>query len=692
MHSFLMKSGLIACAASTYSFNARAAQEAERIYELEAFVVSAGPLARSVEDFASPFSTLDSAEVHRANSGTLGDLLDGQPGVTASSFGAGASRPIIRGFDGPRVRILKSGIEATDVSATSPDHATALEPLLVERVEILRGPSTLLYGSSAIGGVVNVIGREIPREPVGSNGYDGSLETRYDTASDGWTNLGYGTIGGEHWAIRVTGLKRETEDYRIPGEAELHEEEEHDDNEDHEEAGAKGRLENSFVETDAWSVGGTWFFNEGNYFGLSYSQYTSLYGVPGHAHEGEEEEEAGGEEAHGEEAVSIDLEQKRFDAELALYEPLDWLAAVRLRFGYTDYQHVELEGGATGTTFESEGWELRGEAAHQPWWIFDQGVLGFQVADHDFSAIGAEAFTPAATTRSQALFLSEHIHHDALHYEFGGRLERQSVTLEETNKDYSDLALSLAASVIWNFAEKQSLALALQRSKRHPSSTELYADGPHLATSQYEVGDPGLDLETAYGADLTYRYSGRDWTASVSGFYTTFENFIYAEETDAVKDDLPVYQFTAVDARFWGFEGELEHVTYRSGETELRLRLLADYVRAIRTDSDEDLPRIPPLRIGGGMRLTHGDWEAGLLLRRTFNQDQTAPGETGTAGYTELKVDFARSFDMGDRGTLTFFAQANNLLDEEIRHHTSFLKSIAPQPGRSLSVGARYEF
>ncbi|MFP4070398.1 MAG: TonB-dependent receptor plug domain-containing protein, partial [Opitutales bacterium] len=217
MHSFLKQSGRLACAALLSS--TIQAQESGVVYELDDYVVSAGPLPRTIGDFASPFTALDGAALRRESGGTLGGLLDGQPGVAATSFGAGASRPVIRGFDGPRVRILDSGIEATDVSETSPDHATAVEPLLVERVEILRGPSTLLYGSSAIGGVVNVIGREIPRQPANPKGYDGAAETRYDSASEGRTHLGYGTVGGERWALRVTGLTREAEDYEIPGEA-----------------------------------------------------------------------------------------------------------------------------------------------------------------------------------------------------------------------------------------------------------------------------------------------------------------------------------------------------------------------------------------------------------------------------------------------------------------------------------------
>jgi len=681
MNSFLIKSGLFVCAATIYTSTARAADTDERIYELKGFVVSAGPVARPVEDFATPFAVLDEAALRREGGSNLGELLDGQPGVSSTSFGAGASRPIIRGFDGPRVRILDSGLEAIDVSDTSPDHAVSVEPLLLERVEVLRGPSTLLYGSSAIGGVVNVIGRELAREPVDPKGYAGAFEGRYDSVSESRTAVGYTTVGGEQWALRVTGLKRETEDYTIPGKAEIHTDDEDD--------GSGGELENSFVETDAYSAGGTWFFGGGHYLGFAYSRFESLYGVPGHGHDEEEEEE---DDDHDEEFVSIDLERSRYDAVLNLIEPIGWIEAARMRFGYTDYEHTELEGAETGTIFEREGWELRGEIAHAPIGIFESGIWGIQFSDTDFSAVGEEAFTPPATTRNQAIFLSEHIHRGALHWEFGGRLERQSVDPEGIEDSYSDVAASVAASAIWDIDEHHSLALSLQRSQRHPSSTELYADGAHLATEQYEIGESELELETAYGVDLTYRYVTDEWSAAVSVFYTQFEDFIYAEETGAELDELPVFQFESVDARFWGFEGEVEYTAYRSDTVRLSYRLVADYVDARNLDSGEDLPRIPPLRIGGGVRLESGAWDAGVFLRHALQQKKTAPNETQTDGYTELSLDLARSISIGNGDLLTLFARADNLLDEDIRIHSSFLKDIAPLPGRNLTVGVRYEF
>jgi len=664
------------------------------IYQLEDFVVSAGPVARSVDDFASPFSSLGSEGIQQNSGSSIGELLEGQPGVSSTSFGGGASRPVIRGFDGARVRILDSGIEALDASSISVDHAVATEPLLLDRVEILRGPSTLLYGSSAIGGVVNMIGREIPRSPVSKAGeVEGGFKTSYDSASSGETTLGYIKAGGEDWAMSVTGLTRDNNDYEIPGHAE---------SEPHEGEEATGILENSFVETDSYSIGSTWFFNEGSYFGLSYSNFNSLYGVAGHAHEDEdlaEEEEA---------PTIVDLDRKRYDAELVLIEPLDWIKAARVRLGYTDYMHVESEGDHA-TRYDNEGWELRGEIAHDSFASFDEGVVGIQFADSDFSAIGEEAFTPESNTQNQAIFISEHIHNGDLHWEFGARVENQTVDPDAQDRpdlvDYSDTALSLAVSAIWNFAENQSLTLSLQRSQRHPTSTELYALGAHIATDTYEFGDEALGLETAYGIDLRHDYSGGNWSTAVSAFYTTFDDYIYSRnlgtETIIFNDEpgehfgeetrYDNYRFEAVDALFWGFEAEANYIAYKSEESTVTVGLLADYVRATNESNNTNLPRITPMRIGGKLRIENGPWAVGALLRQNFKQSNNAEYESETASFTELQIDLSHSFEL-EGGKLTLFAQGRNLLNEDIRRHTSFIKDKAPQPGRSVNVGLSYKF
>lgn len=612
-----------------------------------------------LSEFSSPVTVLDGAEIARNGASTLGAALAEQPGVSSTGFAAGASRPVIRGFGGPRVRVLNSGIETIDASATSPDHGVAAEALLSERIEILRGPSTLLYGGSGIGGVVNVVGREMPRQP-GVETLTGALDFRHDTVSDGETGMGYLNYGTEQWALSATALQRRLGDYKLP-------------------AGAsdEDRLDNSFVETDQFSLGGSWFFTPENFFGLSYSGYESLYGIPGHGDPGDE-------------VVSIDLERQQWEAELQLVDPVDLFDVARVRFGYTDYQHAEIEGATTGTVFDREAWELRAEGGHGAIGLFDRGVLGVQLNHSDYAANGAEAFIRSSTTQSQALFLNEHIHGESLHYEFGGRLERQTVDRE--GSDYQDWATSLALSAIWDIDAANTLALSVNRSQRHPNETELYANGPHLATEQYSLGQANLEVETAYGVDLTWRSHQANWSSAVSLFYTRFEDYIFNENLGFETDALDTYQYRATDAEFYGIEAELDIVLRRSVDSELILGFMADSVRATDLRSGASLPRIPPIRVGSHLDLSWGEWTTQLDLRYAFRQTDVAAEEQETPAYLLLNLELNRQIDFSDGSVLTFYLLANNLLDESIRYHSAYNKEEVLQSGRSFAFGARFEF
>jgi iron complex outermembrane receptor protein len=507
------------------------------------------------------------------------------------------------------------------------------------------------------------------------------LEARRDSVSGGDTLAGYATVGDADWALTITAVDRDADDYEIPGDAQ-------------EEDAEGDTLENSFVETEQYSVGASWFFSEDNRIGFSFSNYQTRYGVPGHGHDDPAAAPAPAPApAADEEAVVIDMERKRYDMELELVDVNDWIEALRLRLGYTDYAHSELEGGEVGTVFEREGWELRAEAAHSPWWVIDEGVVGVQVSDVDFSAEGAEAFTPQSTTKTQALFVSEHIHGDVLHYEFGGRMERTDIAEDKNQRSYDELAISLAAGATWHIDEANSLALVLQRSQRNPTSTELYAEGPHLATSQYESGDADLKQETAYGVDLTYRTTQENWQAEVSLFYTYFDDYIFSEEREDEKiDDLHVYDFNAIDAQFYGIEAQLDYTLIENEGNRVLLSLMGDWVHATNEDTGDDLARIPPMRIGSRLSWATGNWDSGVELRYAFEQDNTGPEETSTDDYLKLNLDVNYRLDLGNGITAVLFARAENLLDEEIRHHTSFVKEQAALPGRNFTIGARVEF
>ena len=646
---------------------------------MEDYLVSAGPGLRSLQDYAAPVEVLSEKTIAIQNATNLAALLEGSAGVSATSFTAGASRPVLRGFSGSRVQILESGLETLDVSALSPDHAVTLEPMLIERVEILRGPATLLYGGSAIGGAINVVDKSLLRTPT--SGISGAVERRYDDASSGTTSVGHVSAGDGNWALQITGLDRENENYEVP---------------EHEEP----KLDGSFQETSSYSLGATRFFGQDHYFGLAYSELDSTYGVPGHEHEAH----APGEE---EEGVFIEMETTRLSAEYSIPEPFAWVEALRLRASYNDYQHDEIEDGALGIRYEQTGWELRGELAHKPLLAADSGILGLQISDSDFVAAGDEVFTPNSNTQRRALFMNEHWHGDALHYEFGARLEDAQIDAEGVAGDYSDTALSLAASAIWNINADRTLKLSLNRSERHPTAAELYSEGAHLATEQYLFGDASLKKETALGVDLSYEIRGADDFTRLTAFYTRFDDYIFNEDLGYQTDDegrpdtdpnfeadhaLDTYRYRAVDANYYGLEASYERTLLRQGESELSLKLTGDWVHAEQRGSGESLPRIPPIRLGLGLDYDTADWRIGAKIQRALRQTETALNESETAGYTKLDAYLRRAFALAGGQTLSLFAHANNLLDEKIIHHTSYLKEGAPLPGRNISVGLRLDF
>jgi iron complex outermembrane receptor protein len=651
----------------------------EPVQAIEPYVISAGPVPLPLSEFSNPITIVESEELLESSADTLGAALAQQAGISQSAFAAGVSRPVIRGYQGPRVRILSSGLEAADVSVTSPDHAVVAEPLLSERIEVLRGPSTLLYGGAAIGGVVNVLGRELPRVP-GSDQVSGVMDLQHATGSEGETAAGYFNYGSEQWALSVTGLQRRLEDYELPSDAE------------------EAKMDNSGVETDQFSLGASWFFDEKNYIGLALSNYTSLYGVPGH------EEHGGG----GHHDVLIDLERKSLEGELYLHQPSAVIEHLKLHAAYTDYVHDELEDGASSITYDREAWELRTEAAHLDWGLFDQGLLGLQFNGSAFAATGSEhALTPPSSLESQAFFVNEHLHRSDLHYELGARLERQTIAVSGAQSDYSDVAFSGAASVILDLSAHSSLAASLTYSQRHPNETELYSDGEHHATEQHLEGDAALDLETAYGLDLTWRCQHSGWSALVSVYYTLFDNYIFDQNLGYQIDDegrqtgdvgfeedhaLDAYQFTAVDAEFYGFEAECAYRIYSDLDSEITWSLMADSVRATERSSGDDLPRIAPMRVGSHLDALWGDWSARLAWLYAFKQQNVAPDGTQTPSYALLDLSLGRRIALSNRVELNLYLRADNLLDDSVRYHTAYNKDEVMQAGRSFTVGARLEF
>jgi iron complex outermembrane receptor protein len=659
---------------------------------LETVVIAAGADAKSAFDLAQGASLLESDTLHRSLQSTLGETLAAVPGVNATYYGPGASRPIIRGLGGDRVRMLDNGVGSLDASNVSPDHNVSVEPLLVDRIEVLRGPATLLYGSSAVGGVVNVIDNRIP-SAAPAQPFGGRIEARQDSASNEETGIFALTAGGPAFALQANGLRTEADDVDIPGYG------------DPSNPVHKGTLVNSAISTKSGSVGGTYFWAKGN-AGVAVSEYDTVYGVP-----------VG-------EPIAIDMKQRRLDFRSEITDPFVAFKSAKIRFGLADYTHAEVDTttGLPNTTFKNKAWEGRVDLAQQDVGNLT-GTVGFQASRSDFSAVGEEVVTPATLTNSQALFVLESYKlNPVLTFQFGGRYEHQSIKLGDvdpllpaypgyaasTGGKRDDHGFSLSTGLVWYPAKDYSVGLSVAYSQRLPVAQELFSNGPHGGTNAYEIGSSGLDRENSVGVDFTVRRRAGFVTGTLGAFVNRFSNFVFEQRDPKLYFDedsgaflpypvvsgvefLPIYQFVARDAVFYGGEADLTFHLLENESSHLHLDLTSDYVHAQQTTDDEPLPRIPPLRMGAGLRYEHGRWTAGANVRHAFRQDRVASEETETAGYTLVGADLSYRWPVG-KSEWELFARGTNLADEDARVSTSFLKDVAPLPGRSITTGVRVTF
>lgn len=668
-------------------------------------IVTGSPLARSVDEAITGVSVLSGDELDRRLGSTIGETLKAEPGVSSTFFGAGASRPIIRGQGGDRVRVLTNGIGSIDASSASPDHAVAAEPAQAEQIEVLRGAGILRYGSSGAGGIVNVIDGRIPTT-IPEDGTEVDLRISATSVDSGFeAAASVDQALGNNFVLHLDGTFRDAGDFRIPdfaesaavrAEEEAEEEEHHDEEgEDHdehdheEEEEIRERLPNSFVETKSGTVGLSWVGERG-FFGAALHRFESDYGIPGGHEHGHEEDEDHEDEDHDdedhdeeeheeeeEENVTIGLEQTRLDVNAAL--ELDGMFE-RLQFfgGYADYTHTEFEGpGVVGTVFANEGYEGRLELVQrqQGSWSAAHGV---QIRTREFSAIGEEAFVPPTETRQYAAYTFHEIDTGDWHFEGAGRIELtdQENTVTGASRDFTAISLSGGTDV--HLSETVRLGATLFRTERAPSTEELFSNGPHLATNQFEIGDITLDKETALGGEVAFRHRADNHAVTVNLFYTSYDNYIFETETDAEEDELPVFQFVGEDADFYGIEALGQADLFEAGRWIVSADALAEYVRA--ETNTENLPRIPPLSLLAGLEAQ----SEALTLRAEVDwaddQDDTAPFERATDGYTLVNL-FAR-YDFGDQ--IGFSLGVNNLFNKDARQHTSFLKDDLPLPGRNI--------
>lgn len=640
-------------------------------------VITATPLRRAAPETAQPVMVVAGERWITKRGASLGDSLAAEPGLSASSFGPIASRPIIRGQGGLRVQTYQDGADTLDVGALSDDHAVAVEPLLIERVEVIRGPAALLFGSAAAAGAVNVITSRLPLQRF-SAPLAAELDLRGDTAAnERGVAARVAGQGGEALQFVADAHHFTAGELRIPD----------------------GRLENSGGESSSVSAGISWVTAR-SAFALSASQLDNTYGLPGGHGHGDEHDEAHDDEhehehdhEHEEEVISLALQQQRFDLSAA-WSIEKWFDAIRLRAAHSQYQHVELEGEEIGTRYAQTGREAR--------LTFERAsnlVIGLQWRDLDFDATGEEAFLPASLQRSLGLFAFREWRSDALTLEAGARLERQTLepvaaAVETGNlQRYADEAASGSLGGIWRFAESWDLSLQLTSTGRHPTATELYAAGPHLAVRRYEIGDARLGVETGRTVDLALRHRAAEggWQGSISLFRADYDDFIAPFPDGSELDELPVVRFAAVDARFSGVELEWAHDSLlRSTFGTMGLRVFGDLVRA-RDAQGDPLPQIPPRRLGIETSLTRGALRFGIDAVWHDAQTDVAAGERPTAGFTALSADVAYRLEAGG-ATMLWFLRGANLLDEEMRRHASPLKDVAPLAGRHLAAGIKVKF
>ncbi|UVO49116.1 TonB-dependent receptor [Sphingomonas sp. SUN019] len=671
-------------------------------------VIVTAPVQRSESDVLQGTSVLTGQELTRQLRPTIGETLARLPGVSATSFGPSASRPVLRGFQGDRIRVLTDGIGAIDVSNTSVDHAVVIDPLLAERVEVLRGPAALLFGTSAVGGVVNVIDTRIPRT-VPENGYRLSGIANYGSAANERSGGAAADVAlGDKFVIHADGSYLKADDLRTGGFILSRQaraaalaaagQPQDPDAEPIDFAGSaalRGKLPNSAAET--WTAGvGAALITDGGSLGLSYSHYDSLYGIPiRYATEVGQEQEA----------PRLDLVQNRFDLRGEVKTGGGFLDTIRLRAGYANYRHFELEeNGEVGTAFYNKGLEGRVEAvqAKRGAW---SGASGAQYFSRQFDVEGEEAFLPRNDTEQVGVFTLQQLELGGFKAEGGLRYENTRLSAQTPSGDlrffqgervFDTLSGSVGAS--YGLAPDVRIGLNASRTSRAPSAEELFSNGAHAGTQSYELGNPNFRTEKSWGLEATLHAHGDGFSFDGSAYYNWFNDFIYESQVgqgvceaaaapSGREVDLPCFQFNQAKARYWGLEADASVRLATIGSYAINADVIGDYVRATIVDGGP-VPRIPPLRLLGGLEAQSERTSARVEVEHAFEQDRVADFETTTPGWT--MVNASASFQpFADNPKTSILVSANNIFDVEARRAASVLKDFAPLAGRDIRVTLR---
>ena len=680
----------------------RAERGLEDDFHNDDMIVVTAPYVEHLDILAGT-SVLSGDELAEDLRGQIGDSLTGLPGVSSTSFAPGSSRPVLRGFQGPRVRVLTDGIGSLDASNTSVDHAVTIDPLTAQRVEVLRGPAVLLFGGDAIGGAVNVIDKRIPRD-IPDDAVHLDAVGGYGSAANDWSIAGSVDVPlTPKLVIHADGSFRDTDDVRVPGfvlspalRAEVLAAAAEETEEGHADEAAEltdtanlsGRVPNTASRTETAGAGIA-FIDDGGNLGFSVSYYDTDYGVParpgsGHAH--------GGEEAEGEEEGPVTIGLKQIRADLRGGVNLGgFFEALNFRAGYSDYEHTEFEGDEIGTVFSVSGIEARAElvqAEHNGW----RGVIGSQVLVRDFNAIGAEAFVPKNSIESWALFAVQEVDLGNWEAEGAMRFDQTGISANSIGFDRSFNTLSGAIGLAYAPDDSAiKIGTNLSRSERAPSAEELLSNGPHIATQAFEIGNPNFITEKSWGGELYARWDSDDVQLSATIYANLFNDYIFEAETGAEQDGLPVFQYLQRDATYYGFETSASVVFARAGGFDFVADGVADYVRAKIDNGGGAIPRIPPLRLLGGLKAESDRLDLRAEVEWSASQNKVAAFETTTDSFTMVNASAAwRPF--GKDGNITLLASANNIFGVNARRHASFTKDYVPLSGRDIRVSAKFSF
>jgi len=639
-------------------------------------VTGVGPVRTSDELIAST-TVLNSDAVVERLAGGLGDTLAGLPGVASTSFGPGASRPIIRGLGAERVQVLSNGIGVIDASAASPDHAVTSDPLGAERIEILRGPASLAYGGGATGGVVNVIDglirEELPKEAV-----SGAVYGALTSADEGKQVAGrvVGTAG--NFVGVLNGSWMDAGDIDIPGYALSSAARAEEVAEGHDPAEfANGTLPNSSVETKSLSGGLSWV-GENAYLGGAIRRAENTYGIV------------------AEENAFIDMEQTRYDVRGGI--DFDGpISSLKASGSVVDYEHTEFEApGEPGTKFTNEGWEARVEAGHAPMGLLE-GSIGLQASKRDFAAVGDEALIGRTETENTGLFVFETWDAGEWGLEGGLRFDQTDIDNADFGKrGFESWNASFGAHM--HVGDHVFLGASIAKTARAPTDLELFADGPHPATGQYELGDASLGVEKGVNTELTARWEDEAFNLQATVYRFDFDSFVYLEDTGLVHEggeegeghdhgDLPIFQYVQAGAIFTGFELQGDVKLGNAFGVDWKADASADFVRA-KLDVGGNLPLIPPLTVNAGIEGAYNGITGRISAQYAAEQDKVAAFESETDGY--LTFDARVGIPLSD--TVKLMLEARNITDEEVRVHSSPLKEIAPLTGRNFRIAIKADF